>query len=1071
MTSLFLHIYDYLSTRRKLCIGLLLSFCTLLAILVATLSYSENIFDFLPMTDNQQKALTIYQDITGGQSVIVMVNRKDGDTEHTEQVTEALDAFADMVQQGSGRQHVKSVMSEIDYDKVLGITDMVYDNMPLMLDDSDYVRMERRLSAPDFTDHQLADDVEMMLMPSARGFSSRLSADPLGLFTPVMDRLDDALMSLDFELDDGHIFTPGGKYALAMVESNYGAMESASNARLVAFADSVAAAVMEQYPEVSVSLTGAPVIAVGNADQIKVDSMWAVSIAVVLITILLFFSFRRIKNFGLIGLGISFGLLFALGIIALFRSEVSLIVLGMGSVIIGIAANYPLHFVAHAEQGGRIREVLKEMVPPLLIGNITTVGAFAALLPLKALALRDLGLFSSLMLVGTILFVLIFLPHIIREQPASDDQKLPFARISSFSLEGHRWLIIIIVCLTFVFGYFSLGTSFDANVQHINYMTDEQTTLLSDLQASAGINDTTNVYVVTEADTWDEALAARSHISPTLSRMKASSLIGGYTDVGDFICTEDAQRHKIERWREFWDAHRQSVCQALAARAPQYGFTADAFDDFIRIINTEYQPRPFEYFEPLRTILLKRSFSTSTGRCAVIDVIDAKGKDITSIESQLNPCVEGAGFTFDFVGMNSSIARSLSDDFNYIGLACSIIVFVFLWLSFGRFEISVLAFLPMALGWIWILGTMNILGMQFNIINVILATFIFGQGDDYTIFITDGLINEHAYRKALLPSYKNSIIISALIIFIGMGALIVSRHPALYSLAEVTIVGMLTVVLMAWVVPPIVFHWLVRSHGAVRRNPVTAEQIVRTSIVALLYAILAPLGRLFGCTHLMMRAIIRCMPGVRFYIHNPHNASLDHASFILCHTPSFLDRLFIRSLGKDIRILTHSTSSLPLGRAGVGLSLYIHGTSHILPSGTHLIARGQVDIEIGQPMNIEHFDPQHYADHYAAFCRRIESAHYFHDYLIYKYMYKGISYEKETRRLLQANNDFADLIDHYDAPSSSVTIHNQDHGQYALLFSLVHPDIEVHSYCQDPDTYAILSAIEPMPSNLKVHQA
>ena len=46
--------------------------------------------------------------------------------------------------------------------------------------------------------------------------------------------------------------------------------------------------------------------------------------------------------------------------------------------------------------------------------------------------------------------------------------------------------------------------------------------------------------------------------------------------------------------------------------------------------------------------------------------------------------------------------------------------------------------------------------------------------------------------------------------FIGIGSLIVAKHPALHSLAEVTIVGMFTVVLMAWVVPPLIFGWLVK---------------------------------------------------------------------------------------------------------------------------------------------------------------------------------------------------------------------------------------------------------------------
>lgn len=47
--------------------------------------------------------------------------------------------------------------------------------------------------------------------------------------------------------------------------------------------------------------------------------------------------------------------------------------------------------------------------------------------------------------------------------------------------------------------------------------------------------------------------------------------------------------------------------------------------------------------------------------------------------------------------------------------------------------------------------------------------------------------------------------------FIGIGTLIFAKHPALHSLAEVTIIGMFSVVLMAFALPPIVFNWMVRQ--------------------------------------------------------------------------------------------------------------------------------------------------------------------------------------------------------------------------------------------------------------------
>ena len=286
----------------------------------------------------------------------------------------------------------------------------------------------------------------------------------------------------------------------------------------------------------------------------------------------------------------------------------------------------------------------------------------------------------------------------------------------------------------------------------------------------------------------------------------------------------------IDRWNDFWENHRAEAMAQLRKKAPAHGFNVEAFSGFESILSDTYEPRSFDYFEPLRSVLFSGSFSESTGRCSVVDVIDAGGLDPVPVEEVLNERLDGVGYAFDFVGMNSAIANSLSSDFNYIGFACGFIVFLFLWISFGRLELSLLAFLPMALGWIWILGIMSMLDMQFNIVNVILATFIFGQGDDYTIFITDGLLNEYAYRKKLLPSYKNSIVISALIMFIGMGSLIVAKHPALHSLAEVTIVGMFTVVLMAWVVPPLIFNWLVRRHGEVRPEPITIPFLLRKLI-------------------------------------------------------------------------------------------------------------------------------------------------------------------------------------------------------------------------------------------------
>jgi len=921
MVNSLLKIFDFFQQKRRLCMVSMAIVTGILLTMLLSLRYSENITDFLPLSGDEQKAITLYQDISGGQRIITMFKAKEGETDDSELLTEAIDTFSIKLQSSHGKKHISEVTTQVDFDKLTKISEFVYQNIPLMLVDSDYVRMEEIISSPESFDEQLANDVQMIMMPATGFFTSNISNDPLGLFTPVLERLQAKQSALSYEIDNGYVYTPGRKYALTLISSPYGAMETANNSLLVHYVDSIAQETMHAFPSVTIESTGSPVIAVGNANQIKKDSQWAISIATTLILLLLLFSFRRVKNIILIGVAIAFGWLFAMGFTAVLRSDVSLIVLGIGSIIIGIAVNYPLHFIAHSEHKENIREVLKEMIPPLLTGNITTIGAFASLIPLDAPALRDLGLFAVFMLAGTIFFVLIFLPHLIKKSKKTEKtEHLSFGKLSTMSTNRHGWMFWSIIVLTLIFGYFSLGTSFDANMHHVNYMTEEQKELLKDLRSSTGINDTANVYVVTEAESWDQALNKRTQLAPLLDSLKNTQNLVECSDVTTFVCSRDEQKRRIGMWNRFWDKHRTDVLLHLKEKAPQYGFSIDAFDCFEEIVNNTYSVHDFKYFEPLTSTLLSNSISKSTGNCSVVDIINVGDKDIEHLETLLNNSLDKDGYAFDFAGMNSAMARSLSDNFNYIGFACGFIVFLFLWLSFGRLELSLLAFLPMALGWIWILGIMNLLGMQFNIVNVILATFIFGQGDDYTIFITDGLINEYAYRKKILQSYKNSIIISALIMFIGMGALIIAKHPALYSLGEVTIVGMFTVVLMAWVVPPIIFNWMVRKDDEIRTIPITLEQIIRTSYCAVCYISELCYGCLIGffvklipgktgerwfhkVIQKTMRININHIWGVKSVIRNDYDESFNQGGIIICNHQSILDPIYLLSLSPNILVV------------------------------------------------------------------------------------------------------------------------------------------------------------------------
>ena len=283
MVKFFLHIFDFFLNRKSLCFAILACVIIALLAMTASLRYNENIFDFLPVSGNEQKAISLYQDISGGQRIVAMFKLKEGNEDNEDRLTEAVDTFSRLMQPVYENGQISEITTQIDLEKISGVTDFVYHNIPLMLCDSDYVRMERILSTPERIKEQLAYDVQMIMMPAPGLFSSNISKDPLGLFSPVMDRLQLRQSSVPIEIDNGYIFTSGKEYAIAMMTSPYGAMESANNSNLVNCIDSVAHQTMQIMSDVEVAITGAPVIAVGNAHQIKQDSQRAISISVTLI--------------------------------------------------------------------------------------------------------------------------------------------------------------------------------------------------------------------------------------------------------------------------------------------------------------------------------------------------------------------------------------------------------------------------------------------------------------------------------------------------------------------------------------------------------------------------------------------------------------------------------------------------------------------------------------------------------------------------------------------------------------------------------------------------------------------
>ena len=812
--------------------GLFVVITMVLLALAWQLSYKEDIQDFLPFGKTDRQRMAVYQDISGMNRLFVIFTAPcplppaPCPLPPAEQTTEAIRNFVQIVEESDTAGWCRDMQWTFDIDNLSETMDFIYQNIPLFLSADDYRRMDSLLAVPSFMDEKLADDLNTLMLPSAGILSRNISSDPLGLFLSPLEELQQSQHLLRFEMYDGYVFTPDMSRAIVMLSSPFGSSETDMNARLVALLNGAIEKTLSNSPlkgedslplregrggSIKAHVAGGPQIAVGNAHQIVRDSILAVTLATVLILLLLLYAFRSLRDILLIALSVGWGWLFALAGMALVHDSVSMIVIGISSVIIGIAVNYPLHLIAHTGHQPDVRQALREITKPLLVGNITTVGAFLALVPLKSIALRDLGLFASLLLVGTILFVLLWLPLMVKVKRQKDEKVKEveglLSRLASVQIERKKWVVALVAVLTLFFGYHSLSVEFDTDLANINYMTDEQKADMSyfgKLLGGDSSADEVKLYLLSSAPNFDEALKSSESHQAVIDSLTNAGRIVHHSGVGRFLPSSQKQAERIGLWND-WVQRHPNLLSDLDAAAQRQGFAAEAFTDFKDIISSRYTTHSFDYFLPLTSGVLAGNVSQAgtQGDSTIVDVLTVGREDVEQVKAALPDA-------FDIASLHSSVADALSADFNYIGWVCSAIVFLFLWLSFRRIELAVISFIPMAVSWIWILGIMALLGIKFNIVNIILATFIFGQGDDYTIFMTEGCISEYKHGHPVLVPYKRSIILSALIMFIGIGTLITSRHPALHSLAEVTIIGMSSVVLMAYMIPPLLFRWMMK---------------------------------------------------------------------------------------------------------------------------------------------------------------------------------------------------------------------------------------------------------------------
>ncbi len=228
----------------------------------------------------------------------------------------------------------------------------------------------------------------------------------------------------------------------------------------------------------------------------------------------------------------------------------------------------------------------------------------------------------------------------------------------------------------------------------------------------------------------------------------------------------------------------------------------------------------------------------------------------------------------------------------------------------------------MALTWLLTIGIMGLFHIEFNIFNIIISTFIFGLGIDYSIFITNGLLHEYKTGEKVLSTHKTSIILSVVTTVLGVGVLIFAKHPALYSISLVSIIGIISAVIISFTIQPLLFKLFI---GSKFKRPTKLHLLFHSTLSFFYYGFGGFILSLFSITLMkiipvskkikmswfhkilskFMKSVIASNPYIKTRIINPNNEIFNKQAVIIANHTSFLDILAIGMLHPKIIFLVN----------------------------------------------------------------------------------------------------------------------------------------------------------------------
>ena len=782
--------------------------------------FEENIAKLLPPTDNTLSIDLAFSDLKVKDKVFVQVVPRDSTAveDLSEWTSAAIGAMDQLMQTVEVNDHDSAVLStfyEVDPELLFDVANWATNMAPAYLDFTD--EQMDSLVSEEHIRKQIASYVEFMDTELGQTLYDYIGYDPCGILLSKLplERLQSNSDSLPKSFTGNHFFA--GYTCFGFITPHLSSMDSGRSAKLLGNLRDAISEVEKQYPEVKIYYHGTIVQSANNAGRIKRDLLMTMGISLAVILLLLAVILKQPGDIVLLLLPLGYGALFALSCMYLMQGGMSLMAIGLGAIVLGVALSYCLHVMIHYKYVGNVSQTISEQQKPVMLGSLTTIGAFIGLVFTESALLRDFGWFASFAMVGTTIGSLVFMPHFFRRNVHRNERAFRFLeRINDYELDRREWVMILVVLVVGVTMAFSGKYQFDNNLKNINYTSPEvmRSRQIWDQNHNHGY---LQQYYAAYGKTVNEALLNLEGLEHSIDSLREIGQVSSLTRTSAFMPSLELQQRRIDHWKRYFTPSRQQEVWARITRAAKANAVdAAMFESFREMMAADLQPELIYDAGVVPDKIMSNLIEQVGDFYLVFEPIRMPAENLSKVNVTLTN-IKGA-IVLDPFYYTTGLVELIHDDFSKILLISSIFVFIVLLLSFRRIVLALIAFLPMFLSWYVVLGAMALTGRPFNLINILVSSFVFGIGVDYSIFIMEGLISRARGESGRMLAYhKTAITISATIITVCMASLVFAVHPAMRSIGFASVVGMVTTIVLSYTIEPWLFRQCMKSEWLRKR--------------------------------------------------------------------------------------------------------------------------------------------------------------------------------------------------------------------------------------------------------------